>query len=118
MDEQLPEISPFAIDCLWDEEGVLGAKIKRRPPPRLDREEVARNVVEVFNLVGGVPRLAHWANEHYDRFVTKVLPRIMPSTSATAVQIGNQMNITYVAAIPPGPLDVEVKDVQSDGTYT
>lgn len=102
MDEQLPMVGDF--DVLWTEEEVYGSKLKRSPPQRLDREQQAKDIVEAFQMIGGVPRLAHWAHEHPGFFFTKLLPRTLPQGSIN-LNTQNNLNITYIAAIAPSPLD-------------
>jgi hypothetical protein len=104
MDEQLPTVSN-QFDTLWDEEVVLGKKLRRAPPKTFDRDEQAKAIVEVFHAIGGVPRFAHWANEHPGYFYTKLLTKTLPSQ--TNVTHDGSVSIVYRPSIAPGPLDGE-----------
>ena len=101
MDENLPVVGEIQ---LWEEQNVFGgSRLKRMPQRRFDREQQAKDIVEVFHMIGGVPRLAHWANDHPGYFFTKLLPKVLPQAS-TLVNQGS-MNVVFQQAIPPSPLD-------------
>jgi len=112
MDEGLPVTSNLYLDGLWSEEAALGGRLIRKQPKTLDREEMGKSIMEVFHAVGGVPRLAHWANENYGYFATKLLPKLLPQDKQALVNSGT-LNITYIAAIPESPLDVSPTPVES-----
>jgi hypothetical protein len=97
---------------LWSEEAALGGRLIRKSPKGLDREEMGKSIMEVFHAVGGVPRLAHWANENYGYFATKLLPKLLPQDKQALVNQGT-LNITYIAAIPESPLDAAPIDISS-----
>jgi hypothetical protein len=77
-----------------------------KAPPKAGRINTA--ISDTFDLVGGVPRLAVWADQNYGEFATKLLPRIIQSQQATE----HSGEITIRTAIPRSPLDgVEFEDV-------
>jgi hypothetical protein len=66
------------------------------------RTDVVNAFQDAFRMIGGVQRMALWANANPDKFYplyTKLLP-------STAIQIGDNSVVTIQHAIPPGPLDV------------
>jgi hypothetical protein len=71
------------------------------------RTKVGEAFQEVFELVGGVPRLALYADENYGDFLrhySKMIPR--------DVDMKHSGTINIVPALPPSPLDeTEVIDV-------
>lgn len=109
MDEQLPTVSDSFGTQLWDEEATLGKRLARREPKTVDRNRMAKSIIEAFDQIGGVPRLAHWAHEHPGFFFTRLLVKVLPNESE--VNVNASLNITYRAAIPPSPLDGEFTDV-------
>lgn len=65
------------------------------------RTDVVNAFQDAFRMIGGVQRMALWANANPDKFYplyTKLLP-------STAIQIGDNSVVQIVHAIPPGPLD-------------
>lgn len=110
MDEQLPAVSDDFGTQLWDEQShIPGGRLRRRVPKTVERDRMAKSIIEAFDQIGGVPRLAHWAHEHPGFFFTKLLPKVLPQTSE--INHTGNLNITYRTAIPPGPLDGEFTDV-------
>jgi hypothetical protein len=79
-------------------------------PPRLpfskqkdgfSRTDVVNAFQDAFRMIGGVQRMALWANANPDKFYplyTKLLP-------STAIQIGDNAQVIIQHAIPPGELD-------------
>ena len=77
---------------------------KRKKLPA-ERTRVAQAFQDAFDLVGGVPRLALYADAHYRDFVkhySKMIPR--------GVDLNVSGNITIRPALPPSPLDGEFTD--------
>lgn len=66
------------------------------------RKEVEQSMLEVFDLIGGVPRLAIWANnpENYGEFM-KLIAKLLPKEGAR--EEGNVIN--FVSSIPDSPLN-------------
>lgn len=61
-----------------------------------------------FTMIGGVQRLALWANANPDKFYP-LYAKLMPSTS---INIGDNAVIQVVHAIPPTPLDQHPEPIQ------
>lgn len=81
-------------------------------PTRLDapRRKPGRSNVAVddaFDLIGGVPRLAHWAHNNPGDFYTKIYAKTLQG----AQQMEHSGEIVIRSAIPVSPLDGEFTDV-------
>lgn len=76
------------------------------PPVRSPRR-TNQAIDDTFDLIGGVPRLAIWADQNPGEFFTKLLPKTIQSQQATE----HSGQITIVTAIPRSPLDGEYTDV-------
>jgi len=86
-------------------------KVVRIPRnPNFTRKDVVNAFQSAFELVGGVPRLALWANENYTEF-TKLYARLLPSQSSSALGESNVLRIEM--AIAPSALDMV--DVPTEG---
>jgi len=66
------------------------------------RKDVVHAFQSAFELIGGVPRLAMWANQNETEFF-KLYSRLLPSQASSALGESNVMRIEM--AIKPGPLD-------------
>jgi hypothetical protein len=75
--------------------------LKRSPKRSLNA------VNDTFDLIGGVPRLAVWADANPTDFYTKIWNR----TLQTNAQVEHSGEIVIRTAIPRGPLDGEYEDV-------
>lgn len=83
------------------------------------RKAVERAFLETFELIGGVPRLALWANdpENYGEFI-RMFSKFAPKES---IKPEGSSTIQYISNVPPSPLnrtkeeetivDVEPEDV-------
>jgi hypothetical protein len=65
------------------------------------RQDVVLAFQRAFVQIGGVQRLAIWANSNPDKFYA-LYARMAPASS---VQIGDNAQIQIVHALPPTPLD-------------
>lgn len=79
-----------------------GGTIRIPRNPHFTRKDVVHAFQTAFELVGGVPRLALWANDNYTEF-TKLYARLLPSQSANALGESNKLVIEM--RIPHSPLD-------------
>lgn len=82
------------------------------PATRLDgpRRKAGRSNIAVddaFDLIGGVPRLAHWAHQNPGEFYTKIYAKTLQG----AQQMEHSGEIVIRSAIPLSPLDGEFEDV-------
>lgn len=71
------------------------------------RREVAAAFQAAFQLIGGVPRLALWANRNPGDFF-KLYSKLLPS--ATLIELEETNRVLVRHAIPRGPLDAVVVD--------
>jgi hypothetical protein len=66
------------------------------------RTDVVNAFQDAFRMIGGVPRMALWANANPDKFYP-LYSKLLPST---AINIGDNAQVIIQHAIPPGALDV------------
>jgi len=76
-----------------------------RIPREVSRKEVVGTFQECFEMVGGVNRLAMWADENPTDFY-RLYAKLLPSQSSTALGESNELVIKHV--LPRGKLDEEV----------
>lgn len=74
----------------------------RRQRDGFNRMDVVNAFQNAFEMIGGVPRLALWANQHPDKFFP-LYAKLMPSTSLNISTEGNTLIIEH--ALPDNPLD-------------
>lgn len=81
---------------------------KTRPVPPLQRkrdgfsrQDVVNSFARAFEMIGGVQRLALWANQNPDKFYP-LYSRLLPSA---AIAIGTQGQVVIQHAIAPTELD-------------
>jgi hypothetical protein len=65
------------------------------------RSDVVNAFQRAFIMIGGVPRLALWANANPDKFFP-LYAKLMPSTS---INIGDNAQVQIVHALAPTELD-------------
>jgi hypothetical protein len=76
----------------------------------LSRKQITASIMECFDLIGGVPRLAIWANdpENYGEFLKlwiKALPKEEREEAARS--------FVYQSAVPQSPLNRQLeKDIE------
>lgn len=85
-------------------------------------KQIQNAFIESFEMIGGVPRLALWANdpENYETFL-KLLIAIAPKGAQAT--IGGQMGqiLEYRSAVPQSPLNRPAPDKEqevSEGDFT
>ncbi len=82
----------------------MGSELNRPGVPHikgLNRQRVMQNFMDSFELIGGVPRLAMWANEHPGEFY-RLYSKLMPSQS---INIMNNTQNVIKHVLPPSKLD-------------
>ena len=79
-----------------------GKAIRVPKNPHFSRKDVVSAFQSSFELVGGIPRLALWANDNYSEFA-KLYARLLPSQASSSLGEANVLRIEM--AIKPGPLD-------------
>jgi hypothetical protein len=112
MKDQYTSLPPVPIDDLHEVQSIS----KYYSPQRLDgarplagRANIA--ISDTFDLIGGVPRLALWADRNPGQFYTKLYARTLVAESTQNVS----GQITIISSIPRSPLDGEYEDVTDDG---
>jgi hypothetical protein len=75
-------------------------------PRELKRARVVNAFQDAFELIGGVPRLAHWADQHPTDFF-KLYARLLPVEASQRVTHDGGVIIKHV--LPKGPLDKDVE---------
>jgi len=81
---------------------AAGNSVRVPRNPHFTRKDVVMAFQSAFELIGGVPRLALWANENESDFY-KLYSRLLPSQSSSALGESNTLRIEM--AIRPGALD-------------
>jgi len=71
-------------------------------PRELKRQRVVNAFQDAFELIGGVPRLAHWADDHPSAFF-KLYARLLPTTAQQQLEHSGEVIVKHV--LPRGPLD-------------
>lgn len=75
-------------------------------PRELKRARVVNAFQDAFELIGGVPRLAHWADQHPTDFF-KLYARLLPVEASQRVTHDGGVRVLHV--LPKGPLDKDVE---------
>lgn len=91
-------------------------KINRIPRKADKRQRFMTALAEAFEVVGGVPRLALWADRNPTEFY-KILGKQVPALVQNAVQVNANGPVTIVSALPPSFLDGEAEKPVIDGDF-
>lgn len=73
-------------------------------PRELNRRRVVAAFQDAFELIGGVPRLAHWADSHPTDFF-KLYARLLPAEASKKITHDGGVVVKHV--LPRGALDHE-----------
>lgn len=86
-----------------EEMATSGNGVTRLSVPReVKREKVVHAFQEAFELIGGVPRLAHWADQSPSAFF-KLYARLLPTQANQQLEHSGEIRVRHV--LPKGPLD-------------
>lgn len=101
--------SETALECRQlqplEEMAESGNGITRLSLPReLKRAKVVNAFHEAFELIGGVPRLAHWADQSPSAFY-KLYARLLPTQANQQLEHSGEIRVRHI--LPRGPLDVD-----------
>lgn len=77
----------------------------------VSRKRVVQAFMDAFELIGGVPRLAVWANENPDNFYG-LYARLLPSSTSQALGEANEMIVRHV--LPRTELDQLPPDLDEE----
>lgn len=99
--------SSTAMECRslqpLDEMAESGNGVTRLSVPReVKRAKVVNAFQEAFELIGGVPRLAHWADQSPSSFY-KLYARLLPTQANQQLEHSGEIRVRHV--LPKGPLD-------------
>jgi hypothetical protein len=96
--------SKVAEDCQeLTKLATSGNGVSRISVPReLHRKRVVNAFQDAFELIGGVPRLAHWADQSPSAFY-KLYARLLPTTAQQQLEHSGEIIVKHV--LPRGPLD-------------
>lgn len=85
----------------------------RRKKDGFNRMDVVNAFQNAFEMIGGVPRMALWANQNPDKFYP-LYARLMPSTSINITSEGSKLIIEHT--VPSSPLDdfTDILDAHGD----
>lgn len=111
---------PIFDDVLYSEQmdSVLSETARRTkavlqaPRKKFDRERFLCAMGEAFELIGGVPRLALWADQNPGQFY-QLFGKTLPQTNMVDIMAKMQMQI--LPALPRSPLDGDdIIDIPKD----
>jgi hypothetical protein len=90
------------------------AQVVNKVPKRgRDRERFMAALAEAFEIIGGVPRLALWADRNQTEFY-KILSKQVPGLVQNALMVKASGPVTIVSAIPQSVLDGEATEIPQD----
>lgn len=73
----------------------------RRIKRKRNRDQYEDAIGEAFDLIGGVPRLAHWAHQNPGEYFTKLYPKLLPDKK----EVEHSGAIKLIHVLPPTKLD-------------
>ena len=81
--------------------------------------QIKNAFLETFEMVGGVPRLAIWANqeENYETFL-KLLITLAPKGAASLLGDKQGQVIQYVSNVPSSPLNRKLEDKAEEAEFS
>jgi hypothetical protein len=104
-----PALTQFVTEEQFGEMGETfkelaesGKSLTRLPRREFSRRKVLEAIDEAFQLIGGVPRLAHWAHHNPTEFY-KLFGKTIPA--ASQMEVMGQLTHTILPALPRSPLD-------------
>ncbi len=80
--------------------------LNRIPKKQAQKQRIIQAMAEAFEIVGGVPRLALWADKNYGEFM-KIVGKQIPVLVQNSIGIQANGPVTIVSAIPRSNLDGE-----------
>ena len=108
-DDATPDADEPQEVIVADWEGTLnaladqpGTRIRLPRDPTLRKKQVVSAFQDAFELIGGVPRLALWADQNQTEFY-RLYAKLLPRQQDTTLQHDGDFTIRHV--LPRGPLD-------------
>lgn len=101
--DQVLEYSDNLHDFLSDL-AQKSINLNRVPRNQARKERFLEAMAQAFEIIGGVPRLALWADANPTEFY-KILGKQVPVLVQNAIAIKANGPVTIISAIPPSPLD-------------
>lgn len=98
------------VDVLLSDVSRSTRQIARSLPPAPRKQKLLNAMDETFDLIGGVPRLAVWADENPDDFY-KLYGKTLPQQIQASID--GKIQCIIRPALPPSPLDGEYHEIQS-----
>jgi hypothetical protein len=102
------------LDDFLSDQAKVAKNINRVPRNGSSRDRYMQALAEAFEIVGGVPRLALWADKNYGEFA-KILGKQVPGLVQNSFAIKANGPVTIVSAIPASFLDDEDEKVVGNG---
>lgn len=108
-DREYPDPEPYSdtADTAKELSGLAtsGNGVSRISVPReVKRQRVVNAFHDAFELIGGVPRLAHWADSHPTDFF-KLYARLLPAEASKQGNAAQDDRPTIIHVLPRGALD-------------
>lgn len=101
------ELYSEQMDSVLSDMAKKAKAVMQAPRRKFDRDKFLCAMDEAFELIGGVPRLAMWADANPTEFY-RLYGKTLPQTNL--IDLAAKMQMQILPALPRGPLD-EVIDV-------
>jgi hypothetical protein len=110
------ELYSAQMDSVLSDVARTCKTVVQAPRRKFERDKFLNAMNEAFELIGGVPRLALWADRNETEFY-RLYAKTIPQASLLDIQGKMQMQI--LPALAPSALDQDIIDVtpeKKDGT--
>lgn len=92
----------------FNELASSSSRITRLPARKFDRQKFLQAMDEAFELIGGVPRFAMWANTNPTEFY-KLMGKTIPQSNM--IDLMGKLDVKILPALPRSALDGDFSDV-------
>jgi hypothetical protein len=102
------------MDSVLSETARKTKAVLQPPRKKFDREKFLCAIDEAFELIGGVPRLALWADQNPTEFY-RLYGKTLPQTNL--IDLAAKMQMQILPALPPSALDepIDITPERKDG---
>ena len=110
----VPFMTKEEFDAMNQTLGALAegnSKVTRITKREFAKQKVMDAFHDAFDLIGGVPRLAYWANANPTEFY-KLYGKMLPA--GASIDVNHDGQITFKHVLPPSRLDGD-QDERPDG---